>query len=200
MMVMHPAARMVHIAPLIIQLVDLSAAQDIEAGDGTTSVVVLAGSLLNATEKLLEKGIHPTTIAESFQHASEKAVEYLNEMSTKLDLDDRESLLKAATTSLNSKIVSQYSSLLSPIAVDSVLRVIDPTTAVNVDLKDIRLVKKVGGTIDDTELSDGLVLAQNVVKVRGSLFISGCRRTNQDRKGQDRLDSVPSLPSKTRHG
>jgi T-complex protein 1 subunit delta len=113
----------------------------------------------------LEKGIHPTTIAESFQHASEKAVEYLNEMSTKLDLDDRESMLKAATTSLNSKIVSQYSSLLSPIAVDSVLKVIDPLTATNVDLKDIRLVKKIGGTIDDTELSDGLVLAQNVVKV-----------------------------------
>lgn len=148
----------------------------------------------------MEKGIHPTTIAESFQHASEKAVEYLNELSVKLDLDDRESLLKAATTSLNSKIVSQYSSLLSPIAVDSVLSVIDPKTAVNVDLKDIRLVKKIGGTIDDTELSDGLVLAQNVVKVCAGFFILGCRRTNQDRKGQDCLDSVPSLSSQTRHG
>jgi len=84
-----------------------------------------------------------------------------------LELSDRESLLKASTTSLNSKIVSQYSSLLSPIAVDSVLRVIDPLTAVNVDLKDIRLVKKLGGTIDDTELTDGLVLAQNVIKSAG---------------------------------
>lgn len=160
-----------------VQLVDLSAAQDIEAGDGTTSVVVLAGSLLNATEKLLEKGIHPTTIAESFQKACQKSVELLGELSTKLELSDRESLLKASTTSLSSKIVSQYSSLLSPIAVDSVLRVIDPSTAVNVDLKDIRLVKKVGGTIDDTELCDGLVLAQNVVKVR-FLLIQVCRRTN----------------------
>lgn len=88
-------------------------------------------------------------------------------MSTVLDLNDRQSLLKAATTSLNSKIVSQYSSLLSPIAVDSVLKVIDPASAVNVELKDIRLVKKLGGTIDDTELVDGLVLTQTAIKSAG---------------------------------
>eukprot|EP00842_Homolaphlyctis_polyrhiza_P001836 jgi/Hompol1/2653/HPOL_002997-RA len=158
MAVMHPAAKM---------LVDLSAAQDVEAGDGTTSVVVLAGSLLGAAESLLEKGIHPTTIAESFTRAAAKAVEYLTEMSMPLDLSDRESMLKSATTSLSSKIVSQYSSLLSPIAVDSVLRVIDPATATNVDLKDIRVVTKVGGTIDDSQLVDGLVLTQNVIKSAG---------------------------------
>ncbi|KAI9002684.1 chaperonin Cpn60/TCP-1 family [Gaertneriomyces semiglobifer] len=158
MSVLHPAAKM---------LVDLSAAQDVEAGDGTTSVVVLAGSLLTAAERLLDKGIHPTMIAESFQKAARKATEFLTAMSTKLDLNDRESLLKSATTSLNSKIVSQYSGLLAPIAVDSVLKVIDPAISDNVDLKDIRLVTKVGGTIDDTELIDGLVLTQNVIKSAG---------------------------------
>jgi len=76
-------------------------------------------------------------------------------------------LLRAASTSLNSKIVSQYSTLLSPIAVDSVLKVIDPTTAVNVDLRDIRLVTKLGGTIDDTIMVDGLVLTQGVIKSAG---------------------------------
>lgn len=156
--VMHPAAKM---------LVDLSAAQDIEAGDGTTSVVVLAGSLLNATEKLLAKGIHPTTIADSYQRAAVKAIEFLTEMSIKVDLSDRESLLKSATTSLNSKIVSQYSGLLAPIAVDAVTKVIDPQIENNVDLRDIRLVKKVGGTIDDTELCDGLILTQNAIKSAG---------------------------------
>jgi T-complex protein 1 subunit delta len=85
-------------------LVDLSVAQDIEAGDGTTSVVVLAGSLLGAAEKMLEKGIHPTIVAESFMKASSKAVEYLTEISTPVDLNDRDSLLHAATTSLNSKV------------------------------------------------------------------------------------------------
>ncbi|KAJ3339489.1 T-complex protein 1 subunit delta [Gonapodya sp. JEL0774] len=158
MAVLHPAAKM---------LVDLSAAQDVEAGDGTTSVVVLAGSLLTAAEKLLDKGMHPTTIAESFQKASYKAVEYLNDMAIPINLNDRESLLKSATTSLNSKIVSQYSGLLAPIAVDSVIRVIDPATATNVDLKDVRIVQKVGGTIDDTELSDGMVLTQTAVTTAG---------------------------------
>lgn len=85
-------------------MVDLSAAQDIEAGDGTTSVVVLAGSFLGAAEKMLEKGIHPTIVAESFLRASTKAVEYLTEMSTPVDLNDKASLLRAASTSLNSKV------------------------------------------------------------------------------------------------
>src|SRR5439155_21893367 len=73
----------------------------------------------------------------------------------------------AASTSLNSKIVSQYSNLLAPIAVDAVMRVIVPATAENVDLNDIRIVKKVGGTIDDTELVEGLVLNQGVIKNAG---------------------------------
>ncbi|GAA5932843.1 chaperonin-containing T-complex subunit CCT4 [Sporobolomyces koalae] len=157
MSVMHPAARM---------LVDLSAAQDIEAGDGTTSVVVLAGALLGAAEKLLGKGIHPTIIAESFTKAAHKVVEFLQDMSTPVDLSDRDNLLRAATTSLSSKIVSQYSSILSPIAVDSVLRLVTPQST-NVDLRDIRLVKKVGGTIDDTELMDGVLLHQNAITSAG---------------------------------
>merc|ERR1719229_1541222 len=70
-------------------------------------------------------------------------------------------------TSLNSKVVSQSAEMLAPIAVDSVLKVIDPKTATNVDLNDIRLVKKLGGTTDDTELVDGLVLTQKVSHAAG---------------------------------
>jgi T-complex protein 1 subunit delta len=88
-------------------------------------------------------------------------------MSTPVTLTDRNSLLQAASTSLSSKIVSQYSNLLGPIAVDAVTRVINPAVADNVDLNDIRIVKKVGGTMDDTELVDGLVLTQNVIKSAG---------------------------------
>ncbi|UOH83087.1 T-complex protein 1, delta subunit [Cryptococcus neoformans] len=150
MAVLHPAARM---------LVELSQAQDIEAGDGTTSVVVLAGSLLSAAEKLLAQGIHPTTVAQSFQNAASKAVEFLEGMSMPVDLNDRESLLRAARTSLNSKIVSQYSSTLAPIAVSAVTRLVTSASS-NVDLRDIRIVKKVGGTIEDTELVEGLALNQ----------------------------------------
>jgi chaperonin GroEL (HSP60 family) len=91
------------------QLVDLSAAQDVEAGDGTTSVVVLAGSLLGAAEKMLQKGIHPTIVAESFMKASTKAVDYLTEMSKPVDLSDKANLLRAASTSLNSKVRDPFS-------------------------------------------------------------------------------------------
>ncbi|XP_038072846.1 T-complex protein 1 subunit delta-like [Patiria miniata] len=149
--VLHPSAKM---------LVELSKAQDIEAGDGTTSVVVIAGSLLTAASKLLSKGIHPTTISESFQRASGKAVEILTDMATPVDLNDRESLVKIASTSLNSKVVSQYSGMLAPLAVDAVLRIVDPKKPDNVDLRDVKIIKKLGGTIEDTELIDGLVFSQ----------------------------------------
>lgn len=112
-------------------------------------------------------GIHPTVISESFQRAAKRAVEVLTEMSTPVTLTDRKSLLQAASTSLSSKIVAQHSSLLGPIAVDAVTRVINPATAENVDLNDIRIVKKVGGTMDDSELVDGLVMTQNVIKSAG---------------------------------
>lgn len=157
MSVMHPAAKM---------LVDLANAQDIEAGDGTTSVVVIAGSLLGAAERLLGKGIHPTIISESFQRAAAKAVKILEEMSFPIKLGDRETLLRAASTSLSSKIVSQEPKL-APMAVDAVIRTINPNNATNADLKNIRILKKAGGVIDDSEMIDGLVLSQQAAKSAG---------------------------------
>merc|ERR1719322_145970 len=111
MKVLHPAAKM---------LVELSKAQDIEAGDGTTSVVVIAGSLLNAASKLLGRGLHPTAIS----------VEILTAMSKPIELSDKETLLKSANTSLNSKVVSQYSGVLGPMAVEAVLKVVSQYSGV----------------------------------------------------------------------
>lgn len=157
MSVLHPAAKM---------LVDLANAQDIEAGDGTTSVVVVAGSLLGAANKLLDKGIHPTVISEAFQRAAGAAVEILHEMSVPISITDRPTLLKAASTSLSSKIVSQEPKL-ALMAVDSVLKIIDPKTAENVDLNNIRILKKPGGTLEESEMVDGLVMSQQVIKSGG---------------------------------
>ncbi|MCJ1425992.1 T-complex protein 1 subunit delta [Sticta canariensis] len=180
MSVMHPAAKM---------LVDLSAAQDVEAGDGTTSVVVIAGSLLGAADRLLAKGIHPTVISESFQRAAAAAVGTLTEMSHPISLSDRATLLQAASTSLSSKIVSQHSNLLGPIAVDAVLKTIDQKTADNVDLKNIRIIKKVGGTIEDSEMIDGLVLNQPVIKSGG-----GPSRMEKARIGLIQFQLSPPKP------
>jgi T-complex protein 1 subunit delta len=154
----HPTAKM---------MVELSKAQDVEAGDGTTSVVVIAGALLQAAEKLLTKGIHPQTITEAFLQAAEKAEEILAEVAVPVDLSNRDQLLQSASTSLNSKVVSQQSDFLAPIAVDSVLKVIDPKTATNVNLEDIRLVKKLGASVDETEMVDGLVLTQKIARAAG---------------------------------
>ncbi|CAG0901743.1 unnamed protein product [Darwinula stevensoni] len=151
MQVVHPAAKM---------LVELSKAQDVEAGDGTTSVVVMAGSLLEQAEKLLAKGMHPMIISEAFQKAAEASVEILKNIAQPVELSDRESLLKSASTSLNSKVVSQHSGLLAPIAVDAVMKVIDPSKDTNVDLADVKIIKQLGGTVEDTELVKGLVLSQ----------------------------------------
>tara|TARA_B110000305_G_scaffold236645_2_gene298398 strand:- start:37 stop:687 length:651 start_codon:yes stop_codon:yes gene_type:complete len=146
MSVMHPTAKM---------LVELSKSQDVEAGDGTTTVCVIAGALLDACGSLLSKGIHPTIIAASFMKATALAEKILEDISIPVDLADRHSLISAVTTCLSSKVVSQNSDVLSPIAVDSVLGVIDASTATNVDLRDIRMVRQVGGTVDDTELVNG---------------------------------------------
>lgn len=149
MQVFHPTAQM---------LVQLSKSQDIEAGDGTTGICVIAGALLQACSELLQKGIHPTMIADAFKQSAAKAIEVLEKIAKPVDLLDRESVLNAVNTCLSSKVVHNNADVLAPISVDAVLAVIDPLTATNVDLNDVKIVKQVGGTMDDTELVTGLVL------------------------------------------
>jgi len=147
MNVVNPCAKM---------LVELSQAQDAEAGDGTTSVCVFAGSLLEAAEQLLAKGIHPSIISDSFQTASKEALKHLDTITHPVDIKNKEGLLKAAATSLNSKVVSKDSNLAS-LAVDAVMSVAEGSEG-GLDLKDINVVTVPSGTVDDSELvTDGLV-------------------------------------------
>lgn len=146
--VIHPAAKM---------LCEISKAQDVEAGDGTTTVVVMAGAMLEKTQELLDKGIHAAVISEAWLRAAKKSEEILKGMAVPVDLVDRESLIKSAITSLNSKVVSENSSFLAPLAVDAVLKIVEEKNDRNVDLNSIRITKKLGGTVDDTELIDGLI-------------------------------------------
>jgi T-complex protein 1 subunit delta len=100
--------------------------------------------------------------------AAAKAEEVLTSIATPVDLHNREQLIKAATTSLSSKVVSSSSEDLAPLAVDAVLSVIDATTADNVDLNNVKIVKALGGTIDETELVPGLVFTNKVSHVAGA--------------------------------
>ena len=80
-----------------------------------------------------------------------------------MELSDRESLIQCVNTSLSSKIVSGSSNTLSPIAVDSVLKIINPSIEHNVDLRDIKICKSVSGTLEDTEMIDGMVFTSNKI-------------------------------------
>ena len=100
-------------------------------------------------------------------------------MSIPVDLNDREKLIQNAITSLSSKVVSHHSDLLAPIAVDSILKIIDKATATNADLNNIHVATKLGGTIDDSELIDGLVF----VDKKASHFACGPTRIEDAKIG-----------------
>ena len=151
----HPAAKM---------MVEISKTMDTEVGDGTTSSVVFAGALLEKAEKLLEKDVHSTVIIDGYQAASEKALELLAKLAKTVKPDDRESLIKIAKTSMQSKLVSEDSAPLSKLVVDSILKIAEKDgDKYSVDLDNLKVEKKAGGSIDDTSLINGIVLDKEIV-------------------------------------
>ena len=153
--VQHPAAKM---------MVEVSKTVDNEVGDGTTSSVVFGGALLAKAEDLLKKDIHSSTIVEGFQEASEKTLAIYSALSKKIKPDDRESLHKIATTSMRSKLISDDSEILSKTVVDAVLEVSTKRgDSYHVDLENIKVEKKAGGAIQDTQVIRGIVLDKEIV-------------------------------------
>jgi len=151
----HPAAKM---------MVEVSKTIDTEVGDGTTSSVVIAGSMLEKAEKLLEKNIHSTVIIDGYQNASAKALELLKRLAKKIQADDHESLTKIAKTSMQSKLISEDSVGLSKLVVDSILKIAHKDGEnYSVDLDNLKVEKKSGGSIDDTTLIKGIVLDKEIV-------------------------------------
>jgi thermosome len=151
----HPAAKM---------MVEISKTIDTEVGDGTTSSVVFAGALLEKAEKLLEKNVHSTVIIDGYQAASEKALELLTKLAKTIKPDDQESLIKIAKTSMQSKLISEDSVPLSKLVVDAILKIVEKDGDVHsVDLDNLKVEKKSGGSIDDTTLINGIVLDKEIV-------------------------------------
>ena len=141
--------------PIAKLLVELSKSQDDEIGDGTTGVVILAGALLEQAQKLLDKGLHPLQIIEGFDKGCKYALDNLDEI--KFDKNNNEDLKSAAKTALSSKVISKYQDKFAEIAVNAVLAVADTSRKdVNFDL--IKIVGKVGGNLEDTQLIEGIVL------------------------------------------
>jgi archaeal chaperonin len=153
--VQHPAAKI---------MVETSKATDTEVGDGTTSTVVLAGALLEKAEELIAKNVHPTIVVDGFKRASEKAIELLRQIGIKIDPQDKKFLKKVAKTTLSSKLVSTDSDKLADIIVDSVLAVAQKTgDKYKVDIDNIKVEKKGGTTIRNTEIIHGIILDKEIV-------------------------------------
>lgn len=153
--VQHPAAKM---------MVEVSKSIDNEVGDGTTSSVVVAGSLIEKAEELISKNVHPTIIVDGYRKCSIKANEILRNGATKVSPDNKDVLNKIARTSMASKMISGNSEQLSKIVVDAVLAVADSAQDnIKVDTDDIKVEKKAGGSINDTTLIQGIVLDKEVI-------------------------------------
>ena len=151
----HPTAKM---------MVEISKTIDTEVGDGTTSSVIFAGTLLAKAEELLSKDVHSSVIIDGFQAASEKSLEILDEISKKVQSNDKETLLKIAATSMESKLISEDSDILSKIVVDAILKITETKKEKStVDLDNIKVEKKAGGSITDTTLVKGIVLDKEIV-------------------------------------
>jgi thermosome len=152
--IQHPAAKM---------LVEVAKTQDNEAGDGTTSAVIIAGELLNKAEELIDKNIHPTIIIDGYKKAAEKALETLEKIAIPVDLRTPEYLKKAATTSMASKLVAEYKDYLADIAVKAMLEVAEKAgNTYKVDVDDVKVEKKTGESLSDTSLINGIVLDKEV--------------------------------------
>jgi len=151
----HPAAKM---------LVEVAKTQDEECGDGTTTAVILAGELLKKAESLIEQNVHPTVISGGYRTAAAKARELLEEVAITVDPNDRETLMDIARTAMISKSVSASRDLLADVAVRAVTAVAEKRDGkYYVDDDNIQIVKKQGGSMDDTKMIAGIIVDKEAV-------------------------------------
>ena len=153
--VQHPAAKM---------MVEVAKSVDNEVGDGTTSAVVLAGALIEKAEQLISKDVHPTIIVDGYRKSATKVIEIFNNMAQKVSNNDKEQLIKIARTSMQTKLVSKDSEALSELVVNAILQVSDQSdSGFRVDIDDVKVEKKAGGSLRDTRMIRGIVLDKEVV-------------------------------------
>jgi archaeal chaperonin len=152
--IQHPAAKM---------MVEVAKTQDNEAGDGTTSAVIVSGELLNRAEELIEKSVHPTIIIDGYKKSQDKALEALENMAITIDPTSGDYTKKIAMTSMASKLVSEHKEYLADLAVKSILAVAEKEgNKYKADIDDVKIEKKTGESIRDTQLVQGIVLDKDV--------------------------------------
>jgi len=151
----HPAAKMI---------VEVAKTQDDKVGDGTTTSVVLSGELLNLAEELMEQSVHPTIIFRGYRKALLKSKDLLLELATKIDINDTDTLMKVAETSMNSKLIAGVKSHFADIAVRAVSQIKEERgRTLMADLDQIQIIKKEGKSLLDTNIIDGIIVDKEVV-------------------------------------
>ncbi|MCJ7572876.1 TCP-1/cpn60 chaperonin family protein [Candidatus Bathyarchaeota archaeon] len=153
--VQHPAAKM---------MIEVAKTQDKEVGDGTTTAVVLAGELLKKAEELLEQGIHPSLIVSGYGKAADKAISVLEKVALPVDMENRETLLNLANTSMRSKSVASAREHLSNIVVDAIKQIVEKRDGtILADVDNVQIVKKEGKSLEETELIRGIIVDKEVI-------------------------------------
>jgi len=160
--------------PIGKMFVELAKTQDDEVGDGTTSSVIIAGELVSKAENLLDENIHSSIIIRGYKMASEKAISFYQEISEDISLSDKELLLNIAKTSMTGK-ASDYSDYLSKAVVDSILMILNETNYKEIDRDKIRLEKKIGSSISETKIIDGIVLDKEIVHPEMPKSLENCK-------------------------
>ncbi|CAK9044458.1 T-complex protein 1 subunit gamma (TCP-1-gamma) (CCT-gamma) (Chaperonin subunit CCTV gamma) [Durusdinium trenchii] len=158
--VSHPAAK---------NMIELSRAQDEEVGDGTTSVIILAGELLGVAEPLLEKKLHPTLIVSGYMKALEDAQTLLKELAYPVDVDDPKALGEIVRGSIDTKFASRFGSLISDLAIQAVKTVciVKPDGRKEIDVKRFAKVEKIqGGELSDCKVLDGVMFNKDITHPR----------------------------------
>jgi len=167
MQVEHPAAKMI---------VEVAKTQEAEIGDGTTTAVVIAGELLKQAETLLEQNVHPTVIVRGYRQAAVKAHTILQDIAVKVTEKEESVLKKVAMTAIYGKGAESAKEKLSEIAIKSVKKVIEhKDSEIIFDTAHIKLEKKVGGSVEDTELIDGVVIEKEIVHPGMPKLVSNAR-------------------------
>lgn len=165
----HPAAK---------TMIEISRTQDEEVGDGTTSVIVLAGELLHKSLPFLEENTHPTVIINGYRLALDDAINILHtEVSAPVDVDNNEDMLKVIMGCLRTKVMGNWGEKACQIALDAVRTVqCDITGRTEIDIKRYAKVEKIpGGTIEDSRVLDGVMLNKDVTHSKMRRYIKNPR-------------------------
>ncbi|KOB70520.1 T-complex protein 1 subunit gamma [Operophtera brumata] len=167
--VQHPAAKF---------MIEIARTQDEEVGDGTTSVIVLAGEILAVAEPFLAQNIHPTVIIREYRQALEDAVKLLQDkISVPIDLNDKEKLKEVIRSCVGTKYIGRWADLAVDISLDAVNTVtINDNGRVEVDIKNYAKIEKIpGGTIEESKVLNGVMINKDVTHPKMRRYIENPR-------------------------